>query len=83
MIMFDRYKRDYATRYYNINYIVDGFRSDLYHMIILGIVILLPDSLLITVKYEMQKLLPLDDATKYTKIMEFIIERMNGDNDEK
>ena len=82
MIMFDLYKRDFATRYYNINYIVESFRSDLYHMMILGIVLLLPDSLLITLKCEMHQLLPLDDATKYTKIMEFIIERMDGDIDE-
>lgn len=74
--IFDMYKEDYATRYYCINYIVDAFRTDLYHMIVLGIVIFLPDSLLISLKNKMSDLLILDDKEKYTKIMEFIIIRM-------
>lgn len=82
MKIFDRYKEDYATRYYCINYIVDAFRNDLYHMMMLGIVISLPDSLLITMQRKMQELLVLDDKTKYTKIMEFIIVRMGDEIDE-
>lgn len=78
--IFDRYKEDYATRYYCINYIVDAFRTDLYHMIILGLIIFLPDSLLITLKHKMEELLILDDKEKYTEIMKFIIIRMEGED---
>jgi len=76
--MIERYKEDFATRYYCINYIVDSFRNDLYHMIVLGLIIFLPDSLLITLKSKMVELLSFDDKDKYTEIMKFIIKRMEG-----
>ena len=77
--MLDRYKEDYATRYYCINYIVDAFRTDFYRMIVLGLIIFLPDSLLKTLKHKMEELLILDDKDKYTEIMKFIIIRMEGE----
>ena len=81
MKIFDGYKEDYKERFYNINHIVDNFREDIYRMIVLGIVILLPDSLLKVLSHQMSHLLPLDDKTKYTKIMEFIIIRMDEYNE--
>ena len=82
MKIFDGYKEDYKERFHNINYVVNNFREDIYRMMVLGIVILLPDTLLKSLSYQMSHLSPLDDKTKYNKVMEFIIIRMIGEEHE-
>lgn len=79
MKIFDEYKNDCIERYKNINYISDSFHNNLYRMLIFGICIQLSDSILITLKYNMRKLQVLDDASKYTKVMEFLILRLSNE----